>query len=165
MPSTFELNDRQTSFIDAYLSNGNNATQAYKDAGYKFKNDTVAGTSGHNLLKNPKIVGEIARRKASELAKQAQRAHRIEVSEDWLVSQYLDTIAGAKGDGQWSTVKGCIDSIGKLTGFMVDRKELRLDGQIDHQLRQMETGELLEALQTVRKPALEAEFRNLDQES
>ena len=147
------------------MTNGGNATQAYRDAGYKASNEQTANTGGSKLVRSVKISGEITRRKASELAKQAQRAHRIEVSEDWLVSQYLDTIAGAKGDGQWSTVKGCIDSIGKLTGFMVDRKELRLDGQIDHQLRQMETGELLEALQTVRKPALEAEYRDLDQES
>ena len=165
MNAHIDLNDRQTAFVDQYLSNGNNATQAYKDAGYKYKSENVAGVSAYKLLKTPKIVEEISRRKAGDLARQAQRAERIHVDETWLINQYLDTITGAKGDGQWSTVKGCIDSIGKLTGHMVDRRELKVGGQVDHQMSEMDTEELLEALETVRQPALEGDYRTLDPES
>jgi len=161
MPSTKVLTPLQLRFVDHYMTNGGNATQAYRDAGYTASNEQTANTGGSKLVRSAKISGEIARRKAGELKRQASRAERVNVSEDWLVTQYLDTITGAKQDGQWSTVKGCIDSIGKLTGFMVDRKELRLDGQVDHQLRTMETGELLEALQSVRADTIEGEFRKL----
>ena len=48
---------------------------------------------------------------------------------------------------------------------MVDRRELKVGGQVDHQLSEMDTDELLEALETVRQPALEGDYRTLDPES
>lgn len=49
-----KLTLKQQAFCDCYIETGN-ATEAYKKAGYSYKNDNVAGVEGHKLLKNPKI--------------------------------------------------------------------------------------------------------------
>lgn len=49
-----ELTGKQQAFINAYLSNGFNATEAARTAGYK-GNDNVLGVTGHENLRNPKI--------------------------------------------------------------------------------------------------------------
>lgn len=49
-----KLTIKQQKFCDHYLKTGN-ATEAYKVAGYKPKNDNVAGVQSCLLLRNPKI--------------------------------------------------------------------------------------------------------------
>ena len=49
------LTGKQKVFIDAYLSNGFNATEAARMSGYK-GNDNVLGVVGHENLRNPKIA-------------------------------------------------------------------------------------------------------------
>jgi phage terminase small subunit len=53
-----EFTPQQLVFIDKFLQSGN-ATQSYKDAGYKAKNDNVAAASAHKLLRTPKIASYI----------------------------------------------------------------------------------------------------------
>ena len=48
------LTGKQKVFVDAYLANGFNATEAARTAGYK-GNDNVLGVTGHENLRNPKI--------------------------------------------------------------------------------------------------------------
>jgi hypothetical protein len=50
-----DLKIKQARFIAAYLSNGQNGTQAYKEAGYKAENDPVAASCASTLLRNPKV--------------------------------------------------------------------------------------------------------------
>lgn len=52
-------------FVEAYIANGGNATEAAKSAGYSEK---TAGSMGHELLKRPEISSEIEKR-AQETAK------------------------------------------------------------------------------------------------
>ena len=40
--NTQGLTTKQKRFVEYYLGNGENATKAYKQAGYKAKNDNVA---------------------------------------------------------------------------------------------------------------------------
>lgn len=47
---------RRKLFLDAYLSNGRNATQAAITAGYSEK---TAGAQGHALLKHPEIISSL----------------------------------------------------------------------------------------------------------
>ncbi len=49
-----KLTIKQEAFCLEYAASGN-ATDAYKKAGYKAKNDKIAGVESHKLLKNPKI--------------------------------------------------------------------------------------------------------------
>lgn len=48
------LTGKQRAFINAYLSNGFNATEAARQAGYE-GNDNVLGVTGYENLRNPKI--------------------------------------------------------------------------------------------------------------
>ena len=57
-----KLTPKQKAFADNYLINGYNATQAYKDAGYKWKNDNVAKASASQLLANPNVNDYISKR-------------------------------------------------------------------------------------------------------
>ena len=49
-----ELSIKQKRFVHEYLIDFN-ATRAYKDAGYQYKNSKVATQLGSRLLKNPKV--------------------------------------------------------------------------------------------------------------
>lgn len=53
------MSAKRRAFVDAYLANGFNATQAAKEAGYS---ERTAYSSGQRLLKNVEIADEIKRR-------------------------------------------------------------------------------------------------------
>lgn len=55
---------RRALFVEAYVANGGNATNAAKDAGYSAK---TAYSAGGRLLKDVEIAAEIERRKAETL--------------------------------------------------------------------------------------------------
>ena len=159
--NTQGLTTKQKRFVEYYLGNGENATKAYKQAGYKAKNDNVAAPEASKLLQNPKISQAILREKAGELAKQAKRAKKADIDQDWLVTQYIDTIELAKQDKQYNVMKSSIDSIGKLLGLMVDRKELAVSGEVSH-LASLDTQSLMNALTQAQQPeAIEAEFTEI----
>ena len=160
--NTLGLTSKQKAFVGYYLGNGENATKAYKQAGYKAKNDNVASPEASKLLQNPKVSQAIMREKAGELAKQAKRARKADIDQDWLVTQYIDTIELAKQDKQYNVMKSSIDSIGKLLGLMVDRKELAVSGEVSH-LARLDTTTLMNALTQAQQPEpIEAAFQVID---
>lgn len=57
-----KLTPKQKAFADNYLINGYNGSQAYKDAGYKWKNDNVAKASASQLLANPNVADYVRKR-------------------------------------------------------------------------------------------------------
>jgi len=69
--------DKQALFIEAYVSNGGNATQAAKAAGYSKK---TAYSAGGRLLKDVEVTAEIARRRAEAL-RVAQEETGLNVAE------------------------------------------------------------------------------------
>lgn len=76
------LTQKQALFVSEYLKNGGNATQAYKNAGYKFKSDAVAASSSAALLRIPKVARAIAER-------QKQRNERLQLEEDYELKQAI----------------------------------------------------------------------------
>jgi len=50
-----ELKPKEKEFVENYIENGGNATQAIKDSKYKAKNDNSAGVLGHKQLRKVKI--------------------------------------------------------------------------------------------------------------
>lgn len=56
--------ERRMRFVEVFMTNGENATQAYKAAGFTAGNDHVAGTEGHKLLKDPEVKALIEARRA-----------------------------------------------------------------------------------------------------
>lgn len=54
-----ELNHKQKLFANEYIKNGQNATQAYIQAGYSPKNENVAAVEGSKLLRKPNVSAYI----------------------------------------------------------------------------------------------------------
>lgn len=76
------LTQKQALFVSEYLKNGGNATQAYKSAGYKAKDDDSAAVQASKLLRNGKVSRAIAER-------QKQRNDRLQLEEDFELKQAL----------------------------------------------------------------------------
>jgi phage terminase small subunit len=157
-----KLTAKQERFVDAYLGNGN-ATEAYKIAGYKAKNDNVASPESSKLLRNPKVSQAITRRKVGNLAEKQKKQEKYEITQDWLISQLITTIEDARADKQHNTVRNSLVDIGKLVGLYYDKKEINTQLSIDANLTSLDTGELLKALRQARQPeALEGEFKKIN---
>ena len=107
-------------------------------------------------------MDRILAKKADSVAKQHAKAKRIDIDEQWLLAEYIDTIRLAKADKQYSVVNSSITNIAKLLniGFL-DRKELTVSGEVNH-LQQLDTETLMNALQMAQKPEpIEGEFRTV----
>ena len=157
-----ELTEKQKAFVDHYLTNGGNIGQAYRDSGYKCSTDATAYVGGSKLLRNGKVMAQILVKKANTVAEQHAKAKRIDIDEQWLLAEYIDTIRLAKADKQYSVVNSSITNIAKLLniGFL-DRKELTVSGEVNH-LQQLDTETLMNALQMAQKPEpIEGEFRTV----
>ena len=160
-----QLTDKQQKFIDAYLGSGN-ATEAYKLAGYKVKNDNVAAPESSKLLRNPKISQAIAIRRAGNLAEKQKKQVKYEITQDWLISQLITTIEDARADKQHNVVRNSLVDIGKLVGLYVDKREINASLAIDSQLTQLDTTQLLQALNVAKETkAIEADYREVDGDS
>ena len=157
-----EFTANQESFVEHYLTNGGNRTKAYRDSGYKCSTEQTAYVGGSKLLRNGKVMDRILAKKADSVAKQHAKAKRIDIDEQWLLAEYIDTIRLAKADKQYSVVNSSITNIAKLLniGFL-DRKELTVSGEVNH-LQQLDTETLMNALQMAQKPEpIEGEFRTV----
>ena len=150
MGSVKGLSPNQKKFIEL-VSNGTRPSIAYVQAGYKSKNSTVAKICASKLINSPKVSKELALRKKLVLDKNTQRARklakRLDVNQDWLIGQLIDTIEGAKLVNQWGNVRACIWDIAKLTNHAVDRRELSVHGSISNEhLMAIDSSKLLRLL-------------------
>ena len=156
-----QLTPKQEKFIDAYLGSGN-ATEAYKLAGYKVKNDNVAAPESSKLLRNPKISQAITRRKVGDLAEKQKKQEKYEITQDWLISQLITTIEDSRADKQHNVTRNAIMDVGKVLGLVIDRKEINASLAIDSQLTQLDTTQLLHALNVAKETkAIEAEYKEV----
>ena len=159
------LTQKQQTFINAYLGNGENATEAYKQAGYRVKNDNVAAPEASKLLRNPKVSQEITRLKAHELALQAKKQEKLEVTQDWLITQLAQTVSDSRAAGQHSVAMNSIVHIGKLLGLYVDKREVSASLSVDSTLTQLDTAQLLGALKQAQSEppenTIDADYREI----
>lgn len=85
-----DLNKKQLLFIDKYMTNGKNGTNAYIEV-YKPKNTSIANGSASRLLANVKVKEEIARREQEELKRyNIKREQIIKELLSILESDYMD---------------------------------------------------------------------------
>ena len=121
------MNQKQTSFVRAYLETGN-ATQAAKSAGYSEK---TAKEQGYRLLTYAHVAQAIK-------DAQAKLARRTETTLDGLVADCvevqelalqgtpaMDRYGNSTGQvvRQLSAAKAAIELRAKLTGFLIERRE------------------------------------------
>ena len=156
------LTQKQHTFINAYLGNGENATEAYKQAGYRVKNDNVEAPEASKLLRNPKVSQEITRLKAHELAKQAKKQEKLEVTQDWLITQLAQTVSDSRAAGQHSVAMNSLVHMGRLLGIYVDKREVKASLSVDSTLTQLDTAQLLGALKQAQQPdTIDADYREI----
>lgn len=106
-----KLSPKHKLFCEQYLSNGMNATQAYKSV-YGVS-DKVAGSSAPRLLENDRIQEYLQqeRQKTSD---------KLEITREFLIKEYLELIESAKTDenfidrGNWNK---SLAQLAKLLGL------------------------------------------------
>jgi phage terminase small subunit len=101
------LSAKHKAFCDEYLSNGLNATQAYKSV-YKVS-DSVAGPSGDRLLKNAKIKSYIQEQ-------QETTSQRLNITKEQLLLDLQDIKNRNMGVRDSLSIKA-IEVMNKMSGF------------------------------------------------
>lgn len=114
------LSAKHKAFCDEYLSNGLNATQAYKTI-YKVS-DKVAGSSGPRLMENDRIKEYLQQ----EGEKTAQR---LQITKEELLNDLVDIKNNNKGVRDVTAMKA-IELISKMSGFDAPtRQEISIQEQ------------------------------------
>ena len=158
---TNQLTTKQKRFVEL-IKQDKQPHEAYVSSGYTAKDEHVAVVSSQKLLKNPKISKELASYRTQQLAKKQKLAESVQVTEEWLIQQYVMTINDSRQQKQNAVVRSCLYDVAKLCGFMVDRKELAVSGEVSH-LASLDTQSLMNALTQAQQPeAIEAEFAVID---
>ena len=108
------LNTRQQAFVDYYLANGNNATQAAMSAGYS---NHTAMQQGSRLLTNLHIKQQIE-------AFTSRMADKAEITRDYLNKRLQITIEqDPVGKPSHADLRGAVETAARLNGLIVDKKE------------------------------------------
>lgn len=113
MKSKYEI------FCKSYVANGDNATQAYYDAGYKPRSERSANTLGSKLLKNIDIQQRIAELKAEILEKSEKELVMSATDKRELLAKIMKDRTVAISD----RLKA-IDIDNKMTGEYITRTQI-----------------------------------------
>ena len=105
------LEPRQAAFVQFYLSNGQNATQAALKAGYSEKSARVTGCK---LLTNPNV------REAVQAGRQELAASST-ISRDWLVDQVRTALTTAQSAEQGQIVVRSAELLARMHGWIDDK--------------------------------------------
>ena len=113
------LTVKQHAFVQAYLVNGGNASQAYKDAGYTVKSDTVARTEGRRILAKPHIDSHLT-------ALRLRSDNATVVTLDSLTDELNDVLQRslAADTPNLSVARQCIVDKARLHGHIVSRQHV-----------------------------------------
>lgn len=133
------LTERQRAFVHEVVRDESiPAYRAYRNAGFKAKNDNVARVMSSRLLAKPHIKKEIKRLRE-------RRAHRLEINEVWVLRKLIRNyrramqdipVLDAEGNPTGTyTYNGAVanrslELIGKHLGMFSDR--LKIEGEVKH---------------------------------
>ncbi len=101
------MTPKQKLFCEHYLSNGLNATQAYKSV-YNV-GDKVAGASGARLLENVSVKDYLSQQ-------QDKTAKKLQIRKEDLIQDLIDIKENNKDDAPPFAIKA-IEVINKMLGF------------------------------------------------
>ena len=123
----FGLNQRQVTFCDTYLSNGELLERAYISA-YPEINQDYAGTSASKLLKRPGIKEYI-------LHKKEKLAKKMEITKESLVNDLVKIKDAAIAEKSFSNATKAIEVLAKMLGHNEpDKVDVTTNGESMHQL-------------------------------
>lgn len=135
------LTDNELAFVHHWIVCRNSA-EAYRKAGYKCKNNNVAGVCGHQLLGKPKIQRAVA-------AAIRELELNADVNPEWITKQYVrnylrsmqavpvrDALGRPTGEYRYdgAVANKALESLAKMIGALPDGStlDLRLRGKIKH---------------------------------
>ena len=157
-----ELTEKQQVFVKEFVNNGGNGSQAYIAAGYSASSENVVNAAASRMLRLNKISTQIARLQTQALAKKQKQAEKLEVTQDWLITQLAQTVSDARAANQHSTALGALMAIGKACGLIIDRKQVTASLSVDSTLTQLDTAQLLGALKQAQQPdTIDGEYRKI----
>jgi phage terminase small subunit len=111
---------KQQRFVEEYPLDFN-ATQAAIRAGYSRK---TAYAIGSENLSKPEVKGALQAAQAAVTAK-------VKITKDYLIEQANDIMLKAKANGAWAAARGANELLAKLTGHLVERRDLRVIRSIE----------------------------------
>ena len=127
MPGQYhKLTIKQELFARHYVTNGGNASEAYRQAysAEKMNNSTIA-VKAHELLKNGKVTEMVERVKS-----EAQSFQAITFEE---IGGYLRrAVDGAAAAGQHGAASQAAVALGKLAGLYVEKQKVSVDDSREH---------------------------------
>ena len=120
------LSPRQEAFCMAYAKCGN-ATQAYREAGYKAKSDNVAAASAAKILRNAKVQARLEEIRGEV---ESERIVQPREMQEW----YSSIIRGETADGGKETrmrdrLKAA-ELLGRMQGLFIDKREVSMSGGV-----------------------------------
>lgn len=119
-------NIRQEAFCQAYSKSGN-ATEAYKEAGYKWKDDASANAAASRLLRNVKVSLRI--KELGDRREKASIASADEIRE--ILSRYVRGEADELGDVPKPSIRlKAADMLCRMYGEYAPEK-LEVSGNVD----------------------------------
>jgi len=114
-------NAKHEAFCQEYVSNKQNATQAYKHSGYKTKNDGTAKANACRLLTNDNIQNRI-----KELQKETETKELI--TREQLINDINNDIETARLNGQLSVCMKGHELRGKMIAAFTEKIEQKNSG-------------------------------------
>ena len=160
-----ELTEKQLLFVKEFVNNGGNGSQAYIAAGYSASSENVVNAAASRMLRLNKISTAVARLQTQALAKKQKQAEKLEVTQDWLITQLAQTVSDARAVNQHSTALGALMAIGKTLGLIVDKREISASLSVDSTLTQLDTAQLLGALKQAQSEppenTIDADYREI----
>lgn len=119
------LTAKQEAFIEAFLTNGENATEAYRQA-YECKGtmaDKTIREAASRLVKNSNVAARIQQHRSNLTA-------RFNVTIDNLVDEYMKNLAQARKLGMPAAANSALSGMAKLFGLEKQKSEVEHKGQI-----------------------------------
>lgn len=129
------LNPQMEAFCLAYAKSAN-ATQSYKEAGYKVTNDRSAAASAARLLTNAnvkkrlqEIVSEQNKGKIMDIAEAQERLSAIARRTEQEIVYLADGTAIPKPAAIRDAIKA-MELLGRMQGAFVDRQQVEVSGTV-----------------------------------
>jgi len=154
-----DLNEKQLLFCNNYLNNGRNASEAYRSAYGSDKSETVVNSAASRLLRHVKIRDHLVNIQKQNLAITQRKQ---DIDRDFLINQYLELVALGKENRQLSVSVRALDSLSHIAGLWIDKREINQQINIDATLQALDSGALLDALNSANSGAIEAEYQHIE---
>ena len=154
-----DLNDKQLMVCNVYLDNGRNASGAYRKAYGSTQSEAHINSSASRLLRNDKVRDYLVKVQQENLTITQRKQ---DIDRDFLINQYLELVALGKEHRQLSAARQALDSLAHIAGLWIDKREINQQINIDATLQALDSGALLDALNSANSGAIEAEYQHID---